>query len=126
MIRSNSTIFRDKVKKYVIENIDAEASTPAEALRNTLENFTAFYCPYEKKLNPSIINALISFFYTGATDLSIWYDEQRALLKSWYEQTEAEAQKYDDVQVSDNFYYHASRAFISLCKDYDINIESVI
>jgi len=126
MIRSNSKIFRDKAKKYVIENIDAEASTPEEALRNTLDNFTAFYCPYEKKLNPSIINALMSFFNTGATDLSIWYDEQRALLKEWFEETEAESKKYDDVQVSDTFLYHISRAFISLCKDYDINIEDAI
>lgn len=126
MIRSNSKIFKEKVKKYVIENINAEASTPAEALHNTLENFKAFYCPYERKLNPSITNALIHFFNTGVMDLSIWYDEQRALLKQWYEQTEAEAKKYDNIQVSNNFYYHASKAFISLCKDYDINIEDAI
>lgn len=126
MIRSNSKQFMNKVKNYVIENIEAEASTPAEALKNTLENFRAFYCPYEKKLNPSITNALISFFYTCATDLSVWCDEQRALLKDWFEQTEAEAQKYDNIQVSNTFYYHASKAFISLCKDYDINIEDAI
>lgn len=122
MIKSNSKIFREKVKKYVIENIDAEASTSIEALENTLENFRAFYCPYEKKLNPSITNALMSFFNTGVMDVSIWYDEQRALLKEWFEQTESEAQKYDDVQVSDKFYYQVARAFISLCKDYNINI----
>jgi hypothetical protein len=116
----------NKVKKYVIENINAEASTPEEALKNTLENFRAFYCPYEKKLNPSITNALMSFFNTGVVDLSIWYDEQRALLKEWYEETEAEAKKYDDVQVSNSFFYHTAMAFISLCKDYNINIESTI
>jgi len=122
MIRSNSKQFMNKVKKYIVENISAEASTPEEALKNTLENFRAFYCPYEKRLNPSITNALISFFYTCATDLSVWCDEQRALLKSWYEQTEAEARKYDDIQVSNNFYYHIARAFLSLCKDYNISI----
>jgi hypothetical protein len=114
----------NKVKKYVIENINAEASTPEEALKNTLENFKAFYCPYEKKLNPSIVNALIRFFNTGVTDLSVYYYEQRALLKDWFDQTEAEAQKYDDIQVSNNFYYHIARAFISLCKDYNINIDN--
>lgn len=122
MIRSNSKQFRDKVKKYVIENIDAEASTPIEALENALQNFRAFYCPYEKKLNPSITNALIHFFNTGVMDLSIWYDEQRELLKNWFEQTEAEAQKYDDIQVSNTFLYHVSKAFIELCKDYNITI----
>lgn len=122
MIRSNSKQFRDKVKNYVIENIDAEASTPEEALRNTLENFRAFYCPYEKKLNPSITNALIHFFNTGAMDLSIYYYEQRSLLKEWYEQTEAEARKYDDIQVSDTFLYQVSKAFISLCEDYNIKL----
>jgi len=124
MIRSNSKQFMNKVKKYIVENISAEASTPEEALKNTLENFEAFYCPYERKLNPSITNALIHFFNTGVMDLSIWHDEQRALLKEWFEETEAEAKKYDDVQVSNTFYYQVARAFISLCKDYNINIDN--
>lgn len=123
MIRSNSKIFREKIQKYVIENISAEASTPIEALKNTLENFRAFYCPNEKKENPQIINALMHFFNTGATDLSIWYDEHRALLKEWFEQTEVEAEKSDNVQVSNTFYYQVAKAFISLCKDYNINVE---
>jgi len=114
MIKSNTKQFRDKVKKYVIEHISAEASTPEEALRNTLEDFRAFYCPYEKKLNPSITNALIHFFNTGVMDLSIWYDEQRALLKEWFDQTEAEAKKYDNIQVSNKFYYQVAKAYISL------------
>lgn len=122
MIKSNSKIFRDKVKKYVIDNIDAEASTPTEALEKTLANFRAWYCDFYKKQYPSLINAFIPFFNTGVTDLSIWYDEQRALLKEWFEQTEAEAQKYDDIQVSNKFYYQVSKAFISLCKNYNINI----
>jgi glucose-6-phosphate isomerase len=125
MIRSSSKQFMNKVKNYVIENIDAEASTPIEALENGLENFKAFYCPYEKEETPQIINALMRFFNTGVTDLSIWYDEHRALLREWFEQTEAEAKKYDNIQVSNKFYYQVSRAFISLCKDYNINIEEV-
>jgi hypothetical protein len=128
MIKSNSKIFREKVKKYVIENIDAYASTPIEALEKTLANFRAWYCDFYKKQYPNITNALMHFFNTGVTDLSIWYDEHRALLKKWFEQTEAEAQKYDDVQVSNTFYYQVSKTFISLCKDYniDINDESFI
>lgn len=122
MIKSNTKQFRDKVKKYVIENINAEASTPAEALKNTLENFRAWYSDFYKKQYPSLINAFIPFFNTGVTDLSIWYDEQRKLLAEWFEQTEAEAKKYDNIQVSNKFYYQVSKAFISLCKDYNINI----
>jgi hypothetical protein len=123
MIKSNSKIFREKVKKYVIDNIDAEASTPIEALQNTLENFSAWYCPFYKKQYPSLINAFIPFFNTGVMDVSIWHDEHRALLKEWFEQTEAEAEKYDNIQVSNKFYYQVAKAFISLCKDYNINIE---
>jgi hypothetical protein len=122
MIKSNSKRFREKVQKYVIENIDAEASTPIEALQNTLENFRAWYCDFYKKQYPNLTNAFIRFFNTGVMDLSIWYDEQRALLKEWFEQTESEARKYDNIQVSNNFYYQVAKAFISLCKDYNINI----
>jgi hypothetical protein len=122
MIKSNTKIFKEKVKKYVVECMEDGENDMRECLQIALEDFNSWYCEYNKKQYPNIINALVQYFNCGSTDIEIYYDNQRELLKEWYEETDKEAMKYDDIQVCDNFYYQVAKAFISLCKDYNINI----
>ena len=125
MLKSNSKIFKIKVQGYIIERLDSDSDYAQELkdqLQNTVNEFKSWYNDYEKRRNPNKYKAFGDFLSGLPSCLNIeftYYDVRNTMIK-WIEQTEKESNKYDDMQVWENYLYFIAREFESLCKKNDV------
>lgn len=118
-MRTTRKEFCEKVQNHIIEGLNTDETTDrAEQLRQVVEEFKAWWSPYEKHRTPHRQTAFVSFLNCLPSCLSteFYTDEQRQVLKEWHQQTEEEANKYSDDKVSAHYYYLIYREFCKMCK----------
>jgi hypothetical protein len=111
--------FYEKVQKHIAERLNDEETTDrTEQLRQVVEEFNDWWCPYEKRRNPNRQNAFIDWLHGLPSCLSIdfYYYDQRQRLQEWHNQTEAEASKYSDDVINASYCYLIYREFCKMCK----------
>jgi hypothetical protein len=123
MIKSSSKTFKERVQGYIIDCMEDGVHDTRECLQQAIEHFKAWYCDYNRKRYPNIINALMQHFNDGSINIAHYYSEQREILAEWYEENATQVSKYDDAQVSSNFYCHIARNLLALCKEYNVSVE---
>ena len=112
-----------KIRKYITDSIDEEYLTecgythdgsPYELVKATYDCMCSeFWQGYEKKRTPNRHDALIKYMMglPGSICPAWMYYNQRIRLKIWLQQTEQEADKFRDDQVSNKFYHLIAREF---------------
>lgn len=100
MLRSNSKAVELKVVKYLEEEV--------EDIEILIKDFNS-HNQFDYKGHNNIIDFAVSM---GTYGFTVWYSEQRALLKEWLEETEEEANKYDDDQVYNTYCNLIERVFL--------------
>jgi hypothetical protein len=118
-MRTTKKEFCEKVQNHIAERLNTDETTDrTEQLRQVVEEFGAWWSPYEKRHNPNRQAAFIYFLQglPGCLSAEFYYYKQRQALKEWYEQTDAEADKYSDDKVSAQYYYLIYREFCKMCK----------
>ena len=123
MIKSSSKTFKERVQGYIIDCMEDGTHDTRECLQLAIEHFKAWYCDYNRKRYPNIVNALMQHFNDSCINIAHYYSEQRAILAEWYEENATQVSKYDDAQVSSNFYCHTARNLLALCKEYNVSVE---
>jgi hypothetical protein len=118
-MRTTRKEFYEKVQNHIAERLSTDETTDrAEQLRQAVEEFEAWWNPYEKHRTPHRQTAFMSFLNCLPSCLSteFYYDDQRQTLKEWHQQTEEEANKYSDDEVSTHYYSLIYREFCKMCK----------
>jgi hypothetical protein len=118
-MRTTKKEFCEKVQNHIIEGLSTDETTDrAEQLRQVVEEFEAWWSPYEKHRTPHRQTAFINFLNCSPSCLSteFYHDDQRQALKEWHQQTEEEANKYSDDKVGTHYYSLIYREFCKMCK----------
>ena len=90
-LRSNSKTVELKVVKYLEEEV--------EDIENLIYDFNS-YNQFDYKGHNNIIDFVVSM---GTYGFTVWYSDQRALLKEWLNETEEEANQYTNEQVYNTY-----------------------
>ena len=122
MIKSNTRVFRDKVKAYTLERLEYEDKPSATTKEVIAYVVDAFLWYAEGHRGVSQQENFISWLMGLPSCLNADFEtyKQRKFLQEWFEQTEAEADKYSDIDVCYHFNYYVYRAFKEICKEFEI------
>ena len=102
MIKSNTKQFKTNINNWINNNL--EENDIKDLVKGY--NSEARYWGY-----PGIIEFGVRM---GTYGLDIYYDDQRAVLKEWFEETDQEAQKFTDDQVIRYYCYYIEEALKKL------------
>lgn len=132
-MRTTKKEFKEKVRQHIIDRLgypwdeekgeENENATTKECLKNVVDEFNAWYCPYYKKTIPNKQAAFASFLngLPGCLTIEFTTYNQRETLRAWFEQTEEESEKYNDEKVNNLYMWLIYREFFALCKKYGVN-----
>ena len=98
----NSKAVKEAVKKYIeneVEDIDSLVS-----------DFNG-YNQWDYKGYNNIVDFIVSM---GTYGFTVWYSEQRALLKEWLNETDAEANSYTNEQVYKSYIHIVETVMLSM------------
>ncbi len=98
MLRSNTRKFKTNIKAWVEKNLEPEEIK--ELVKGY--NSDARYWGYSNIIEFGV--------RMGTYGLDIYYDDQRAALKEWFEETDQEAQRFTDDQVIRYYCYYLQDA----------------
>lgn len=90
-LRSNSKTVEERVVKYLEEEV--------ENIDGLIKDFND-YNQWDYKGHNNIIDFVVSM---GTYGFTVWYSDQRALLKEWLNETEEEANQYTNDQVYNTY-----------------------
>lgn len=90
-LRSNSKTVEERIVKYLEEEV--------ENIDGLIKDFND-YNQWDYKGHNNIIDFVVSM---GTYGFTVWYSEQRALLKEWLNETEEEANQYTNDQVYNTY-----------------------
>jgi hypothetical protein len=121
MLRSTSKEFKQAVRKFIVENIGDEyqADTEKESINNVYAAFKSEYLfPANLRRYGSEFNCFTEWLrgLPSALSVAFTYYEERELMKNWFQQTDAESEKYSDEKVDSNYWYYITREFFALVK----------
>lgn len=120
MLKSNTNAFKAKVESYIIDGL----SDPDNNNATTRDILKAFYNDYCRVQDTCIFNQkqVIDFLWCLPNYIHFDYTTfgQRQLLKSWYEQTDKQSEKYSDEQVTKGFMYQLYYSIVTLMIKNDI------
>lgn len=131
-MRTTTKEFKNKVQQHIIDRLgnpwdyendhENENATTAEKLQNVVKEFKNWYCPFEQRRTPNRCEAFKSFLQglPSCLNAEFTYYNQRESLREWHEQTEAEAERYNDLQIEAAYYHLIFREFTTLCKKYQV------
>ena len=131
-MKTTSKEFYTQVHAHIIDRLgnpwneatqsENENATTAEKLQNVVNEFNSWYCPYERRLTPNHQAAFWKFLMGLPSCLAVEfaYYSMRETLRTWHNQTEAEAAKYTDDQIVAAYSWLIYREFSRLCKQYKI------
>lgn len=100
-LKLNSKIVKERVSKYVEEEI--------ENIDSLVEDFN-HYNKFSYDGYSNLIDFVVSM---GTYGFSIWYSEQRQLLKEWLNETEEEASKYNNDVVYNTYCYIVEKVILN-------------
>lgn len=127
-MKTTTNIFKSRVQAHIIDRLgnpwdedtqsEKENATTAEKLKNVVDQFLSWWNPYEQRRIPNRQAAFIDFLLglPGCLSIEYRYFAIRQIMQDWHEQTAAEAEKYTDDQVANNYYWLIYREFCTLCK----------
>lgn len=126
MLRTNSKAVKTAIREYLSESFDFsgyDESFNELSLQDKAKKFLEimrdeWYRGYEVKRNPCILKAVIEYLkgLPSSICVAFYYCEERNLLKEWLQETEEEAQKYDDWEVDQLYWHLLSREILALAK----------
>lgn len=131
-MRTTTREFKNKVQQHIIDRLgnpwdyendhENENATTAEKLQNVVNEFLSWWNSYEQRRTPSKAEAFKSFLQglPSCLNAEFTYYNQRESLREWHEQTKAEAERYNDLQVEAAYYHLIFREFTTLCKKYQV------
>lgn len=90
-LRSNSKTVEERVVKYLEEEV--------ENIDGLIKDFND-YNQWDYKGHNNIIDFVVSM---GTYGFTVWYSDQRALLKEWLNETEEEANQYTNDQIYNTY-----------------------
>ena len=101
MLRTNSKKVELKVVEYLKDTI-ATIDGDNENLETGL-NYMLDYFNDNNKYDYNGYNNIITFTREMGTAFEIYYEDMRSLLKDWLEETEEEANKFDNDKVAQTY-----------------------
>lgn len=128
MLKTNTKAVKEAVNNYVIDAINdtiEDGDTLAQkcaiildwyysANARTVNRYGVERFEYDTPLNIALTNTLgVCTFYTS---------EQKELLKNWLQETEEEADQYNNAQIEKLFTNLTGRAFRELMEKYDLRV----
>lgn len=129
MLRTKSKTVKEAIRKYLQNgfnnscyNLDEniyDGMTLPEMAKKFIEIMQdEWYRGYEVKRNPCLHNAVIEYLkcLPSSINIAFYYSDERNLLKEWLQETEEEAQKYDDYEVDQLYWHLLSREILALAK----------
>lgn len=126
MLRTNSKAVKTEIRTYLSECFDFsnyDNSFNELSLQDKAKKFLEimqdeWYKGYEVKRNPCLHNAVIEYLkcLPSGIRVAFYYSDERNLLKEWLQETEEEAQKYDDCEVDQLYWHLLSREILALAK----------
>jgi len=131
-MRTTTREFKNKVQQHIIDRLgnpwdnendhENENATTPEKIQNVVNEFLSWWNSYEQRRTPSKAEAFKSFLQglPSCLNAEFTYYNQRESLREWHEQTEAEAERYNDLQVEAAYYHLIFREFSTLCKKNNI------
>lgn len=132
MLKSNSKLFKTKVQNYILDCIDIENiddPTITEKLQYIvdcfeIEKFKPYKEQYKKLFNVGVNKQAVFIDWLQGLPSSInlefsTYDIKQLLI-SWYEESEEQAEKYNNVEIDKQFYTLIYNNFVDLCKQNNI------
>ena len=100
MLRSTKKEVKEVVRNYILDNVMAECESLGTDIQGICEWYNNGYWG-----NVSIGEFLVNY----ANVFTPYYEEQRGLLKEWLQETDEEASKYSNDQVSNTFIHLIDR-----------------
>lgn len=126
MLKTNSKAVKTAIREYLSESFDFsgyDESFNDLSLQDKAKKFleimqSEWYNGYEAKRNPCLHNAVIEYLkgLPSGIHVAFYYSDERNLLKEWLQETEEEAQKYDDYEVDQLYWHLLSREILALAK----------
>lgn len=92
-LRMNCKTVKERVAKYVESEI--------EDINELINDFNK-YNKFDYQGHNNLVDFVVSM---GTYGFTVWYSEQRRLIKEWLNETEEEANKYNDDQVYKTYCY---------------------
>lgn len=132
MLKSNSKLFKNKVQNYILDCIDVEEidnPTIQEKLQYIadcfeIEKFNPYKEQYKKLWNVGVNKQALFIDWLQGLPSSINLDfstyDIKQLLINWYEESEEQAEKYNNVEIDKQFYTLIYNNFVDLCKQNNI------
>ena len=103
-LRSNSKTVEERVVKYLEEEV--------ENIDGLIKDFND-YNQWDYEGHNNIIDFAVSM---GTYGFTVWYSDQRALLKEWLSETEEEANQYTNDQVYNTYCIIVERVLLKYYK----------
>lgn len=128
MLKLNDNRVSAAVKSYIVSCLDTDYTEDLkDRLKAVIEEFSSWYGPYEKRRIPNRQAAFTDWLMGLPSCLSADYTyyAQRQLLKNWLHETDQEANKYKDEEVTRLFYALIYREFVALCRENKIRTKEV-
>lgn len=128
MRKSNSIEFKKSVWAHIIERLSEEETTDLKKqLQNVVTAFDDWYCAYERRRLPNSCDAFEYWLQGLPCELNaeFTYYAQRCALKNWFDQAQAQADKYEDDEVSKIYYRIIYREFCNLCRQNSVKLKSL-
>ena len=121
MIRSTKKEIKQAIREYLLDNMDFSGYGLNENEMTATEKVRKCYDIFKEEKGYEISRvgerqAFIDWLQGLASTLTVafYYDDQRRLLGEWLHNTPAENAKYDDLQVSNMFWWLCCREFFAM------------
>ncbi|MBR6551795.1 MAG: hypothetical protein IKT89_03035 [Clostridia bacterium] len=101
-LRMNSKAVKEAVKKYIESEVENIGSLVDDFNNHNKWDYKGYH---------NIVDFIVSM---GTYGFTVWYSEQRALLKEWLNETEAEAKVYTDEQVYKSYIHIVETVMLSM------------
>lgn len=121
MIRSTKKEVKQAIREYLLDNMDFSGYGLDENEMTATEKIRKCYDIFKEEKGYEIPRvgerqAFIDWLQGLASTLTVafYYDDQRRLLGEWLHNTPVENAKYDDLQVSNMFWWLCCREFFAM------------
>ena len=125
MLKTNSKIVKDRIRAYLMgcirEEDIAEGAPDKAVVKYVYDRFVK-----EADWNIELVgytNAFTGWLRGLALNVCFYYDEERELIRQWTDETQAEADKHDQTDVDNLYWWLLTREFFALVRKFRINKE---